>query len=275
MFKEVSHLEIEMNKEGFYAVRVNSNIANEWLKLNIRNRRIRKSLVEYLKKQIASGEWQNNHPQPIVFSKSGRLIDGQHRLSAIAQSELCKEMFVKVRVETGADDGIREYLDTGISRTLDDRVELDSNLVFNKFISQIVTVDFMLNKRTSAQFSKIGKPTPDDAKEFYSLHKTAIKDVFERHRRDAAVGQIVIAYAAMQYFEINGEKADEFYSDLFVSAGFIQQAQMLRDYLIRAPYAKSSGGWASRKEVLGKSIGCMKAHLEGRLVKKVIRCDSF
>ena len=127
MFKEIKPHQLKVTTPGLFIVRVDSDVARDWLKLNLKNRRIRKTLVEYLKRQIESGEWQSNHPQPVVFSDAGRLIDGQHRLTAIAESEVYNGSSVCLRVETGASDGIREYMDTGIARTLEDRVELDSD----------------------------------------------------------------------------------------------------------------------------------------------------
>jgi hypothetical protein len=269
MFKETKPSELLIAKPGLHLVKVDSDVARDWLRLNIKNRRIRKTLVAYLRRQIESNEWQSNHPQPIVFSDAGRLIDGQHRLTAIAEAEIYNGSSVKMRVETGADDKIREYMDTGITRTLDDRVELDSDLVFNKFVSQIISIDMMLGNKTG----KYGKATPEDAKEFFTLHEKALRLVYDRHRREKATGQVAVSLAAMQYFEKDAEKADEFYSDIFVAAGNVQQAQMLRDYLFRTVNAR--GGYTVRKEVYSKAVGCMKAHMEGRHVAKVTRAGSW
>jgi len=269
VFKEIKPSDLAITEPGLHLVKVDSDVAREWLKLNVKNRRIRQTLVAYLKRQIETNEWKSNHPQPIVFSDKGRLIDGQHRLSAIAEAEIYNGSSVKMRVETGADDSIREYMDTGISRTLDDRVELDPDLVFNKFVSQIINVNLML----SSKLGKYGKATPEDAKEFFSVHKKALRQAFDRTRREKATGQIAVAFAAMEYFERDEAKADEFYSDLFIAAGNVQQSQMLRDYLFRNINAR--GGYAERKEVYLKSVGCMKAHMEGRHVAKVTRASSW
>lgn len=270
MFKETKPSDLLIAKPGLHLVKVDSDVARDWLKLNIKNRRIRQTLVAYLRRQIETNEWQSNHPQPIVFSDAGRLIDGQHRLTAIAESELYNGSSVKMRVETGADDKIREYMDTGITRTLDDRVELDSDLYLNKFASQIIAMDLMLSSR----LGKYGKATPDDAREFFALHEKAIRLVHERHRRERSTGQISVAYAAMEYFERDEINADEFYNDIFVAAGSVQQAQMLRDYLFRFS-STANGGRTARQEVYQKCVGCMKAHMEGRHVAKVTRAAKW
>lgn len=270
MYKRVDAKSLEITKPGFFLVKVDSTTAREWLKLNINNRRLRKSLIEYLKRSIKTGEWREDNPAPIVFSDAGRLIDGQHRLNAVADLDLDSNSAVWLRVETGAKDTVREYIDTGISRTLEDRVQLDLDPVFNKFASQIITSELSI---VQGKHSKYGKVTPDDAREFFELHEKSIKQVFERHKRERSTGQVSVSLAAMQYFEKDEEKADEFYTDLFVAAGHVQQSQMLRDFLLRTENGR--GGLVFRREIFHKAIGCMKAHMEGRHVTKVTRASNW
>jgi hypothetical protein len=262
--------ELSFTMPGLWIVNVDSDIALTWLKLNVGNRRVRKTLVAYLARQISTGEWQSNHPQPVVFSNAGRLIDGQHRLTAIAESDIYGNDSVEIRVETGARDEIREYMDTGVSRTLDDRVQLHNDPKINKFATQLLGVDLLLAKGKAGAY---GKATPDDAREWWSLHGESVVKVFDIHRSEKATGQASVSFAALEYFEIDDEKADSFYSSLFVPAGDVQQAQMLRDFLFRMVNAR--GGYAARKEIYQKSVGCMKAHMEGRTVGKVTRAAAW
>lgn len=255
-----------LRARGLYHCSLKPIEAAQWMALNVRNRRIRSTLVAYLKRQAEKGEWQHDHPQPIVFSDIGRLIDGQHRLLAIAGIEATDGATFGFRVETGASDSIREYLDTGISRTLEDRVELVDDPSVNKLASQIISVSLVLIPGSKS--ARYGKVTPEDAREFWVLHGDAILLVAVLHKRDRGVGQTAVAYAAMEYFERDASKAEEFYADLFVPAGRVQQAQMLRDALLRVA-DRNSGGFMIRREAYHKAVGCMKAHLTGREVKQV------
>ena len=270
MFRETKPDKIVITQPGLHRVRIDSDQARDWLKLNVKNRRVRRHLVEYLKRQITTDEWQGDHPQPVVFSDAGRLIDGQHRLMAIAESEVFNGSSLLLRVETGASDKIREYMDTGVPRTLDDRVQLDPDPAFNKFAATLVGCEFSFRTGIVSQFKK---PTPDDAREFFAIHCNAMRRVFSIRRSERLVGQVAVSFAAMEYFERDDAKAEEFYSDLFVPAGIVQQAQMLRDCLFRG--GPKGGSGTVRKEVHGKAVGCMKAHLEGREVKRVTRVDSW
>jgi len=264
MFIEERRFEdVDLSKRELVAVRITSDQALKWLNLNERNRRVRKTLVEYLARQIKSGEWQPSHPQPVVFSDAGRLIDGQHRLLAIASSAITNGDGVLIRVETGAPDHVREYLDTGISRNLEDRVELSQDMAINKLAAQLVTADYQFHRAKRGR-----KPSPDDAREFWDNNSSAIIWCSRIKRKDRGVGLAAVALAAVEYYNLDQEKAEEFYSDLFIPAGAVQQAQMLRDFLLRMT---SVGAVISKKEAYHKSIGCMKAHMNGRMVKKVLR----
>ena len=57
---------------------VSPALAKKWLDKNTVNRRVYPSVVTGLVEAIERGEWICSH-QGIAFSKSGRLLDGQHR----------------------------------------------------------------------------------------------------------------------------------------------------------------------------------------------------
>ncbi len=59
--------------------------AEEYLALNRGNRNIVQSHVAAMARDIAAGQWMFN-AQPICFSRSGRLLNGQHRLSAVLEA---------------------------------------------------------------------------------------------------------------------------------------------------------------------------------------------
>lgn len=91
--------------------------AREWLKKNTENRRLRPGVVESLAAAYGRGEWKATH-QGIAFSKGGRLLDGQHRLTFIAQ--LPDGVAVPLNVTFGADDATYDAIDIGHTRTTSD-----------------------------------------------------------------------------------------------------------------------------------------------------------
>jgi hypothetical protein len=67
--------------------------AEEYLAENRGNRNIVQAHVAALARDIRNGQWMFN-AQPICFSMSGRLLNGQHRLSAVLESGLPIEVLV-------------------------------------------------------------------------------------------------------------------------------------------------------------------------------------
>jgi len=94
---------------------ITPEIAQKWLELNVQNRNKRGWWINALAQMIKRGEWITTH-QGVAFSKSGNLIDGQHRLQAIVESNIPVEMLVV----TGITDEAYKVLDNGIKRTLSD-----------------------------------------------------------------------------------------------------------------------------------------------------------
>lgn len=68
-------------------------VAAAYLEFNRNNRPIKAKHVAQLAASMARGQWMLTH-ESIAFASSGRLIDGQHRLSAIVKSGITVRMAV-------------------------------------------------------------------------------------------------------------------------------------------------------------------------------------
>lgn len=230
------------------------------LTLNAGNRRKRPHYIVSLAGQIKDGEWQQDHPAPILFSDALRVIDGQHRLEAIVLSG----QTVIARVCFGVRDELREYLDTGITRRLEDRCEFSADdLLLNKFISQVVQSLWYITGPMN-----IKKPSPAEAWSLFNSKKDAILFAASYMRRNQrGISRAPVMAALTEFYERSPEGADEFARTLFVADGEKQQARMLRDWLLqRAP---RGGGSGITREVYDKSVGCMRAAIENRRITAV------
>lgn len=87
--------------------------AREMLSANTHNRPLNKRSVMQLANAIKRGEWEENG-DAIRFSETGVLLDGQHRLAAIAESGES----VKTLVVSGLKDSAFDVIDRGKSRTV-------------------------------------------------------------------------------------------------------------------------------------------------------------
>lgn len=92
--------------------------AAEYLEMNDQNRNLREKLVAKLVGAIKRGEWLETG-DPIKFNGE-RLIDGQHRLAAIARAG----RRVPVWVARGVPSEAQEVVDTGAARTPGDMLAL-------------------------------------------------------------------------------------------------------------------------------------------------------
>lgn len=148
---------------------VTPKMAKEWLEHNPNNRHIKMSRVEAYVRDMKAGKWLLTH-QGIAFDKDGNLLDGQHRLFAIALSGVPCMMTVFT-------DMPREYMvavDTGGPRTSTDAFVVgglfeDENSDFRKkscigIINSLVELGYNKNVRlTNAEriklIEKFGKET--------------------------------------------------------------------------------------------------------------------
>jgi len=107
-----------------YRVLVTPEMAAAWLSsANVDNRTLRKVVVQRYAALMRDGQWKPTH-QGVAFSHR-RLIDGQHRLSAVVASGRAQWMVVFVE----QDDDVFGVLDRGTARGLRDEIRLDKHIV--------------------------------------------------------------------------------------------------------------------------------------------------
>jgi hypothetical protein len=102
------HIEVEITE-------ITPNAAEEMLEHNDSNRSITALVVEKYARDMRQGAWALNG-QTIKFGKSGRLLDGQHRLQAAILSE---RSFPAIIVR-GLDDAVFDTFDLGSRRAIGD-----------------------------------------------------------------------------------------------------------------------------------------------------------
>lgn len=96
---------------------VTPELAAEWLEKNKSNRTLRRHAVDHYARQMRLGHWTLTH-QGICLDACGNLVDGQHRLAAVVQSQSSVEMLVTILDETATALGMP--LDTGVTRSYAD-----------------------------------------------------------------------------------------------------------------------------------------------------------
>lgn len=97
----------------FQVVNVTPAMAKEWLSNNGKNRKVSAPHVRRLAVSMAGGHWVLNG-QTISFDDSGRLLDGQHRLTAVVESGVTVPMAVAVGVSDP--EAFKSYDGTALKR---------------------------------------------------------------------------------------------------------------------------------------------------------------
>lgn len=104
-------------------VEVTPELAAEWLANNPSNRNIRAKVVDMYARDMSSGNWYVTG-ESIKIAKSGALLDGQHRLTAVVKSGATVSMYVT----SGLDESVQGVMDTGIRRQTGDNLHMRGEL---------------------------------------------------------------------------------------------------------------------------------------------------
>lgn len=100
---------------------VTADQAGAWLRdNNPQNRSIKKARVRLLEAELREGRYQLNG-ESVIFDENGKLVDGQHRLSAIANTGITVDCVI-VR---GVDPRARRTIDQGSIRTISDDLQME------------------------------------------------------------------------------------------------------------------------------------------------------
>ena len=90
--------------------------AVELLQANVKNRNPKVMVVTKYAKDMANGKWKNDTFELIKISKTGIILDGQHRLMALVKANVN----IYFHIVEGLDDSIFDVLDTGTVRNASD-----------------------------------------------------------------------------------------------------------------------------------------------------------
>lgn len=104
----------------FEVMTVTPEMADNWLKKNEGNRKLREQRAAALARAIQDGKYRLTH-QPIAISTKGRLLDGQHRLRAVVLSQQSIETAVAFDVPEAA----FEVMDAGLPRKMYERLRTE------------------------------------------------------------------------------------------------------------------------------------------------------
>lgn len=157
-----SKLATLLQASGLQTLQIGPSEARVMLRQNTGNRPLQKRLVAEYAKEMAAGRWLLSG-QPIIFSASGVLNDGQHRLFAILQSGAT----ILSDVRFGIDREAFLVTDQGRKRTGADALSIEK-IANSAPVASALRLLFCLDAG-DAQFSY--KLPPRDLPAFYHEHE--------------------------------------------------------------------------------------------------------
>lgn len=155
---------------------ITPEIAQAYLKLNTQNRSLNARHLAALTDQMNKGQWLTTY-EPIQFSHTNRLLNGQHRLTAILKSGTTQPLLV-IR---GLPDESFRVMDTGRVRTPGDLLGVEGHaspktlaaivrLIINYERGQLANPRYSVNNLEVADFAATHQMHPyvRKAKDWYA-----------------------------------------------------------------------------------------------------------
>jgi hypothetical protein len=170
--------------------------ASSLLAKNDNNRNISSPRVELYARQMLNGNWALTH-QGIAISKSGKLIDGQHRLAAVVKANVPVEMMVF----SGLDDESIFAIDQSRPRSKFDAIKIGG------LCSWANTKTVEVANTIFGMFFNTKIATPSEIASYIERNKEAflfIQDVFSGNKRGiASAGVRSAVFCAYYYLDKN------------------------------------------------------------------------
>jgi hypothetical protein len=221
----------------FEILKITPAKAAEYLHKNTNNRPVTQNHVKMLSTAMSAGEWMFNG-ETIKLSETGVLLDGQHRLLAIIDSNTTQKMAVITNLKDAAFD----TLDTGKRRSASDVLAI-KGYAYSVSLSATARVLLRLRQRESIARGY---------REYYSPH-AILEEVESRPQLIAdtkfyttmigkrLASNTVLAFSHYMFNALNPEKTNEFFKMLKTGFGPAYAPPLvLREQLLQARVHKQT-----------------------------------
>lgn len=245
---------------------VTPETAAKWLKTNVNNRALSRRSVERYSADMKNNMWQNTG-DPIRFSKSGRLLDGQHRLTAIVESGVTISMLVIRDLE----DRSQDAMDQGRARTAADVLSLHGERNTGQLAAAVKLFLVWDRGLLCKDIRKSAEITNSVIAEWVSAHHAEV-ELFQHvaatiRKNDAP--QSVAGAAFIGFARIDANKAVEFMNLLANGAGGMGHPITTLDK--RMQRMRREGLKMAPRDYLAMFIQAWNAWRDGRELQKFQR----
>ena len=187
---------------------ITPDLAREYLSRNARNRPLSPGQVAAFAKDIREGLWHTTH-QGIAFDEEGALLDGQHRLAAIAEAGEP----VTMAVSRGVPRKMMTVLDVGRKRTVSDTLAIEGFKDANVMAS-IARLGLLYDSRDFSA-RKVREISAPQIYEYARENSTALVEA--THRARVLYGTVptttgVLGAAFFLFYRKDAEACEQFFN---------------------------------------------------------------
>jgi len=256
----------------FEKITVTPELASVWLEKNDGNRSITRSHLRFLTKQMADGKWKLTG-EPIQFSDTGRLIDGQTRLNAVIESKTTQDFMVAFNVP----DAHQAVIDTGKNRSAGDVLNMSG--INNHTIAAAMIKAYMRFRQNISSYGgdkRYVSSNQDVLEEYSSQPELYSKTTLASQRWYKNSQQIMPASIIGGYYLLLREKGcnntdqpvRDFFEKLFIGAN-LDADSVIMAFRKQLLYSKMNKVKIPSKELFNLFIYVWNMHLDGKTVKKL------
>ena len=186
--------------------------AAKYLKLMAPNRKIRSGHLEYIKRNLSQDTYTLS-PNPIVFDRLGRLIDGQHRCQAVVDTGIS----IPVMKSVGWPVKVQQVIDHNAPRCLRDTLTfMDETNTSSR--SALLKLIWQYENNPEGHWNAV-KPTENECLEILERDRELIDRVLEIKRSlDRIRGRKEAALCFYLFLKKDASAAEEFYMQLLTGA---------------------------------------------------------
>jgi hypothetical protein len=191
---------------------ITPSLAKQILEKNIKNRRIKQPTIDRYVKDMIIGKWKEDTAEVIKISKSGVVLDGQHRLTALIKANI--NLFFHIAYDI--DDSVYTVLDSGSLRSSSDSFKIEGIKLSNIVPSIINTHDQLIKNKIHLKRKDL---CTDSLLEIYYQRQrfwddTSNKSINWYQNFSKILSPSIIGGVYARIYDINEDKAFKFMNEL-------------------------------------------------------------
>jgi hypothetical protein len=241
--------------------------AKELLEANINNRRVKIEVVNRYAQDILAGRWKDDTGEVIKISKSGIILDGQHRLYAIVKSNTA----IFLHVVYGVNESVSDVLDTGSTRSATDVFRLN-RITNDSSIPSIMQTYYLLKKGHFTSGQKDMRLTNAQLLQKYYQNEPLWQDICKKSHNWYLGFAKILAKSFIGGFysvfkEIDPELAEKFMDELCAGINVSNKTMLLlRNRLMQDKMSQKKISPAIKTIFMIKAWNC---YVRGIVIKKL------